>query len=85
MSHSPLRRCIGCREMHDKSNLLRITKSGAQTTIDITGKAPGRGAYLCKIRACYELAAKNKGLERSFKVKVPPDVYALLLEAIEAV
>ena len=83
--HHPLRRCVGCRVMHDKGHLIRIVHNGADTTIDITGKAPGRGAYLCKIKACYELATKNKGLERSFKAKVPPEVYASLLKAVEAV
>ncbi len=72
----PMRMCVGCGEMKDKKDLLRVlrTKEG-EIFIDRTGKANGRGAYLCDSISCFQKAKKNKGLERSFKQMVAPEVY----------
>ena len=77
----PLRRCVGCGEMKDKAALVRVAldKSGA-INIDPTSKMHGRAAYLCLDIACYEKAKKSKGLERSFKRSVPPDIYSQLAQ-----
>ena len=49
----PLRKCTGCQEMKNKKDLVRIVRSEDGTfSIDLTGKKPGRGAYLCKDTAC---------------------------------
>lgn len=79
----PLRKCTGCQEMKDKRQLIRIvkTKEGS-ISIDSTGKKNGRGAYICKSITCLEKAIKNKGLERSFKVSIPSDVYSALKEEL---
>ena len=71
-----LRRCVGCGEMKDKSALIRISldKSGA-ISIDPTGKLPGRAAYLCHDAGCQSKAQKSKGLERSLKRAIPPEIY----------
>jgi predicted RNA-binding protein YlxR (DUF448 family) len=71
-----LRRCVACREMREKHQLARIvrTPDGAIQP-DPTGKAPGRGAYICKTDACTARAKKIKGLERSFSRAVPSEVY----------
>ena len=42
---------------------------------EMNGKKNGRGAYLCKQRECLLKARKNKGLERSFKMSIPNEVY----------
>ena len=80
----PLRRCAGCGEMKDKTALIRISldKAGA---IDINPppRMPGRGAYLCNDPACLEKAKKSKGLERSFKRSVSPEIYMQLAERIQ--
>ena len=59
----PLRMCIGCKQMFPKKELLRIVipKDGEVTT-DLTGKAHGRGAYLCKNEECLNKALKQKSL-----------------------
>ncbi|MBE5824686.1 MAG: YlxR family protein [Butyrivibrio sp.] len=76
----PMRKCVGCGEMKDKKDLIRIIKTGeGEIFLDATGKANGRGAYICKSAECLLKAAKNKGLERSLKAQVPGDV----LERIE--
>ncbi|HIW49104.1 MAG TPA: YlxR family protein [Firmicutes bacterium] len=80
----PLRKCTGCQEMKNKKDLVRIVRSEDGTfSIDLTGKKPGRGAYLCKDTACLEKAQKGKGLERSFKSPVPKEVYDTLRAELE--
>ena len=77
----PMRQCIGCGEAKSKKEMMRIlhTPEGA-FVLDVTGKKNGRGAYLCKNKECLEKAIKTKGLERSFKMSIPAEVYAQLKE-----
>ena len=71
-----MRMCIGCREMMPKKELTRIVKSPEGTIdIDLKGKAPGRGAYLCNSKACVDKAAKHKLLEKNFEQKIDQEVY----------
>ena len=80
----PLRQCVGCGEMKSKKEMMRILKTPEDTiTLDITGKKNGRGAYVCKSKDCLTLARKNKGLERSFKMSIPKEVYDTLEEEFE--
>ena len=71
----PLRKCVGCQEMKSKKELLRIvlTPEG-QILFDPTGRMNGRGAYVCPNDACLEMAVKNGGLSRSFKMKTDASV-----------
>lgn len=56
--------------------MLRILKTTeGEITIDVTGKKNGRGAYICASKECFEKAVKNRGLERSFKMSIPKEVY----------
>lgn len=72
----PLRQCIGCGEMKGKKEMLRVLKTTeGPIVLDVTGKKNGRGAYLCKSVECLKKAKKNKGLERSFKMRIPNEVY----------
>ena len=71
----PLRKCVGCGEMKEKKSLIRVLKTPEdEILLDTTGKANGRGAYICKNADCLKKAVKNRGLERSLKVKIPTDV-----------
>lgn len=73
---TPQRQCIGCGEMKNKKEMLRIIKTTQEEIlIDITGKKNGRGAYVCKSSQCFNKAVKSKGLERSLKVAIPREVY----------
>ncbi len=77
----PLRKCTGCQEMKNKKELIRIVRNDAgEFALDRTGKLPGRGAYICPNAECLAKAQKSKGLERSFKVAVPKEVYEQLLQ-----
>jgi len=72
----PLRKCTGCQEMKPKKELIRIVRTDAgEFKLDAGGKMQGRGAYICPNADCLEKAHKSKGLERSFKEKVPQSVY----------
>jgi predicted RNA-binding protein YlxR (DUF448 family) len=80
---TPLRKCIGCNEMKDKKELIRIVRNKeGDMSIDLTSKMAGRGAYICKDRKCFDMAAKAKRLEKSFKCKIPDEIYDSLREEI---
>ena len=72
----PLRQCVGCGSMKPKKEMMRVLKTAEEGIIlDTTGKKNGRGAYLCVSMECLQMARKNKGLERSFKMSIPNEVY----------
>ena len=75
----PLRQCIGCGEMKSKKEMIRILKTPDEEIIlDATGRKNGRGAYICPSMECLKKAEKGKGLERSFKMAIPKEVYETL-------
>ncbi len=81
----PMRQCLGCREMKPKRELIRVVRSPeGEISLDFRGKAPGRGAYLCKNSGCLEKAIKGKALERAFSAEIPEEVYEKLLGEMEA-
>jgi uncharacterized protein len=81
----PLRRCVGCSESKPKKELVRIVKNKeGDISVDLTGKANGRGAYICKDAKCLEKARKNKRVERALETGIPDEVYERLLEEIES-
>ena len=80
----PMRQCIGCGEMKPKKEMLRVIKTAEDEIIlDTTGRKNGRGAYICPNSGCLQKAIKGKGLERSFKMPIPKDVYELLTKEME--
>lgn len=70
MRKQPQRQCVACKARKDKSDLLRVVSdSNGNLVYDSTGKAPGRGAYLCKSEDCIKSELKkaarlSKGLRR---------------------
>lgn len=82
----PMRQCIGCREMKPKRELIRILKNTQQElSVDRTGKKNGRGAYICPSMDCFHLAIKQKGLERSFQMSIPPEFYTVFQKEMEGI
>lgn len=80
----PLRQCVGCGEMKGKRDMLRVLKTAEnEICLDDTGKKNGRGAYICRSGDCLVRARKNKGLERSFKMSIPNEVYDTLEREFE--
>ncbi|MCI6064884.1 YlxR family protein [bacterium] len=80
----PMRQCIGCGEMKPKKEMIRVIKTAEDEIIlDTTGRKNGRGAYICPGSECLLKAIKCKGLERSFKMPIPKDVYEMLTKEME--
>lgn len=72
----PMRMCIACREMKPKKEMLRVVKpKEGDVFIDLTGKAAGRGAYVCDDPACVRKLKKGRLLSKVFSSEIPPEVY----------
>ena len=84
----PMRKCVGCGEMKNKTAMIRVLKTADEDfVLDATGKKNGRGAYLCFSKDCLDKAIKTKGLERSFKQSIPKEIYEKLekeMDSLEA-
>ncbi len=79
----PMRMCVGCREMKPKATLLRVVKpQEGQAHIDRSGKAPGRGAYVCNSIECLKKAQKIRALDRALETKIEDDVFMQLQSQI---
>ena len=82
----PLRQCIGCGEMKRKKEMIRVIKTAeGEILLDATGRKNGRGAYLCPSMECFKKAVKGRGLERSFKMAIPREVYETLEKEMEEI
>ena len=80
----PIRQCIGCRTQKPKNQLIRVVRSPeGEVSLDFRGKAPGRGAYLCRDAACLKKALKSKALERALNVPIPEEIRSRLLAEME--
>jgi len=72
----PMRMCVSCREMKPKRELTRVVKpQDGDAHIDLTGKAAGRGAYVCANIECFKKARKSKALERALECVISPEVF----------
>lgn len=73
---TPLRMCAGCGEMKPKQELVRVVKSpDGEISLDLTGKKPGRGAYVCRDPNCLKTARKARRFEKAFSCKIPDEIY----------
>ena len=82
----PQRLCIGCGEMKNKKEMIRVLKTDEDgIVIDETGRKNGRGAYICPSMDCFRKAVKGKGLERSLKMAIPKEVYETLEKEMERI
>ena len=80
----PMRMCVGCREMKPKKELLRVVRSPeGEISFDLTGRKPGRGAYVCHSSECLLRAIKQKQLERTFSAPISDEVRDALSAQIE--
>jgi hypothetical protein len=80
----PIRQCIGCRERRPKRELVRIVRSPeGVVSLDRSGKANGRGAYLCHDTACLRRAVKSNALARALEAPIPEIVLERLAKELE--
>ena len=81
----PMRKCVGCMTSKEKKELVRIAGFEGQLSVDLTGRAKGRGAYLCKANPdCWEKAYKRKALERSLGMAVSDDAKEKIFAELRA-
>lgn len=82
---TPLRKCTGCGEMKPKKELVRVVKSPeGDVSLDLTGRKPGRGAYVCRSIDCLQAARKARRLEKAFSCQIPAEVYERMEEELKA-
>ena len=75
MKKVPLRMCLGCREMKPKKEVIRVVKSpDSEISLDLTGKKPGRGAYVCGDMNCFKRVVKSNALSRAFSMQIPENI-----------
>ncbi len=81
----PLRKCVGCNEQKPKKDLIRIVRNKeGEMSVDFTGKAHGRGAYICSDAECLKKAEKKKSLNRAFGCEVDREIFEKLYKELEA-
>ena len=90
----PMRMCAGCGEMKPKKELVRVVKAPDQkdenglvveqggVSLDLSGRKPGRGAYVCKNSTCLKAARKARRFEKAFSCQIPAEVYDQMEEEI---
>ena len=82
--HIPKRQCMGCGQKKAKSELIRIVRAPDGTvSVDRTGKAQGRGAYICGGPACISRLRKNRRINSVLGAEVPAEVWAQLAPETE--
>jgi len=81
--HLPQRTCIACQQIKEKRALIRLVRAeNGVAEVDISGKKPGRGAYLCPNKVCWELVLKKNRLEYALRTKLSADNRQILTEYI---
>lgn len=81
----PMRMCTGCSEMKPKRELLRIVRDKeGNISLDLKGKASGRGAYICNSKQCFEKALKTKRIERQLSVQLPQEIILQIEAELDA-
>ena len=80
----PMRQCMGCNEHKPKGELLRVVRSPEGTiSLDTTGRASGRGAYLCRDVQCLRRARKSRRIENTLECTIPEEVWDRMEEELE--
>ncbi|HPF43261.1 MAG TPA: YlxR family protein [Syntrophomonadaceae bacterium] len=81
----PQRMCVGCREMKNKRELLRIVRTPeGNIVMDLTGKKAGRGTYICPSIECFNEAVKGKRLQKALEQNIPSEVLETVKQQVEA-
>jgi hypothetical protein len=79
--HKPQRTCVACRQIKDKKDLIRLVCSGnGVVEVDLSAKKPGRGAYLCPKKDCWELGLRKNRLEHALRIRLSEDNRQILAQ-----
>ncbi len=79
----PLRKCVACNKMYPKNQLFRVVKTEDGVNLDLSFKAQGRGAYICRNKECIEMAIKKKSLNRSLRMPINEEVFNKIYTELE--
>jgi predicted RNA-binding protein YlxR (DUF448 family) len=80
----PLRKCVGCGEQKPKKDLIRVVKNKeGDLCVDFTGKANGRGAYICPNLECLKKAQKRKALNRALECDISDEIFERLEQELK--
>ena len=80
----PQRQCMGCRDRKEQRELIRVVRgTDGRVFLDFSGKAAGRGAYICPNPECLKKCRKSKSIDRALEVTVPEEVYDRLVKEME--
>ena len=80
-----MRRCIACRQVRHKSELIRVVKTpSGEIVLDESGKIFGRGAYVCQSSTCAATLKKRHNLDKVFKTKLPNGLYDQIISAVDS-
>lgn len=81
----PKRMCVACREMKEKWEMFRVVKNAAgEIFADFSGKAAGRGAYICNNDECVKRLKKQRLLNKAFSAPVSDEVYRRIEEEVQS-
>jgi len=83
VKHIPQRTCVGCRQVMPKRNLIRVVRSPEGVSVDLTGKAAGRGAYVHDKKSCWESALKG-ALAHALKTELTEQDRDVLIHYVES-
>ena len=73
---TPTRTCVACRDSYDKRGFVRVVRTpDGHVLVDASGKANGRGAYLCAKPECFVVARQRRKLDTALKVNLQDDDY----------
>lgn len=80
----PMRKCLGCNEMKPKKEMIRVVRSPeGNISMDLKGKASGRGCYICPNIECLNNAIKTKRIEQALETRINDEVISILREQIQ--
>lgn len=90
----PMRKCLGCGEMHLQRELVRVVKARIKSedenapeeyeiSLDLVGKKAGRGAYVCRSTECFEKAIKAKRFQKALSCVIPEEVIEKMRQEME--
>ena len=80
----PMRRCLGCMQSFPKMELIRVVRTPQnEVCIDLKGKMSGRGAYICKDKACLKKAVKAKRLQTNLEVQISDELIEALSKELD--
>ena len=81
----PMRQCLGCNEHKPKAELIRIVRSPeGEVSLDLTGKKSGRGAYICRSKACLKKVRKSGRVAHNLECEISPQVYDRMEAELDA-